>query len=325
MSFTKFFTAAGLSMALAVATPVAAQSVKIALDSAKDLENSGTYVWAHTFAEYLNANGMTAEEFERGALGGEAEKLDQVQQGLLEVSLSDTKGVGKLDGHLIPLTLPYLFPDWAAADRGLDGGMMDKINAGTTAQGVRVIGVAALGSSAGIFNTKHPVNSAADMADLRMRALDENQIAVYKLWGANGTIVAWDEVPNALQTGIADGYLNPPMVPLMFGHTGFIKHFTDAKVGLGSRTVIVSEDWFQGLSDDQKKIVMDAAAAATKANRDWLATRGTELDKLREAGIEVTTLSDEAWAEFKALSAPLHNMVPLPDGALAAWQAAIGG
>ena len=325
MSFTKFFTAAGLSMALAVATPVAAQSVKIALDSAKDLENSGSYVWAHTFAEYLNANGMTAEEFERGALGGEAEKLDQVQQGLLEVSLSDTKGVGKLDGHLIPLTLPYLFPDWAAADRGLDGGMMDKINAGTTAQGVRVIAVAALGSSAGIFNTKHPVNSAADMADLRMRALDENQIAVYKLWGSNGTIVAWDEVPNALQTGIADGYLNPPMVPLMFGHTGFIKYFTDAKVGLGSRTVIVSEDWYQGLSDDQKKIVMDAAAAATKANRDWLATRGTELDKLREAGIEVTTLSDEAWAEFKALSAPLHNMVPLPDGALAAWQAAIGG
>jgi len=325
MSFTKFFTAAGLSMALAVATPVAAQSVKIALDSAKDLENSGSYVWAHTFAEYLNANGMTAEEFERGALGGEAEKLDQVQQGLLEVSLSDTKGVGKLDGHLIPLTLPYLFPDWAAADRGLDGGMMDKINAGTTAQGVRVIAVAALGSSAGIFNTKHPVNSAADMADLRMRALDDNQIAVYKLWGSNGTIVAWDEVPNALQTGIADGYLNPPMVPLMFGHTGFIKYFTDAKVGLGSRTVIVSEDWYQGLSDDQKKIVMDAAAAATKANRDWLATRGTELDKLREAGIEVTTLSDEAWAEFKALSAPLHNMVPLPDGALAAWQAAIGG
>jgi TRAP-type C4-dicarboxylate transport system substrate-binding protein len=323
LKFIKNLGAVSIAVALSLATPLAAQTVKIALDSAKDLENSGSYVWAHTFSEYLNINGMTAEEFERGALGAEAEKLDQVQQGLLEVSLSDTKAVGQLDGHIIPLTLPYLFPNWAAADRGLNGGMLDKINAGTTTQGVRVIGLAALGSAAGIFNTKKPIHKAADMADLRMRALDENQIGVYKLWGTNGTIVAWDEVPNALQTGIADGYLNPPMVPIMFGHTGFIKYFTNANVGLGSRTVIVSEDWYQGLSSDQQKVVMDAAAAATKANRDWLATRSAELDKLREAGIEVTELTPEAWNEFKELSQPLHNMVPLPEGALAAWQAAI--
>lgn len=324
MSFMKHLGAVSVAVALSIATPLSAQTVKIALDSAKDLENSGSYVWAHTFSEYLNANGMEAEEYERGALGAEAEKMDQIQQGLLEVSMSDTKGVGKLDGNIIPATLPYLFPDWAALDRGLDGGMMDKINAGTTQQGVRVLALAALGSAAGIFNTKKPVNTAADMADLRMRALDDNQIGVYKLWGTNGTIVAWDEVPNALQTGIADGYINPPMVPIMFGHTGFIKYFTNAKVGLGSRTAIVSEDWFQGLSQEQQKIVMDGAAAATKANREWLATRSTELDALREAGIEVTELTPEAWAEFKALSTPLHNTVPLPEGSLAAWQAAIG-
>lgn len=324
MSFMKHLGAVSVAVALSLAAPATAQTVKVALDTAKDLENSGSYVWAHTFTEYLKANGMEAEEYERGALGAEAEKMDQVQQGLLEVSMADTKGVGKLDGHIIPTTLPYLFPDWAALDRGLNGGMLDKINAGTTQQGVRVIGMAALGSAAGIFNTKKPINSAADMADLRMRALDDNQIGVYKLWGTNGTIVAWDEVPNALQTGIADGYLNPPMVPIMFGHTGFIKYFTNAKVGLGSRTAVVSEDWYQGLSAEQQKVVMDGAAAATAANRAWLETRSAELDKLREAGIEVTELTPEAWAEFKALSTPLHNMVPLPEGALAAWQAAIG-
>lgn len=324
MSFMKHLGAVSVAVALSLAAPATAQTVKIALDTAKDLEESGSYVWAHTFSEYLNANGMEAEEYERGALGAEAEKMDQVQQGLLEVSMADTKGVGKLDGNIIPVTLPYLFPDWAALDRGLNSGMLDKINEGTTQQGVRVIGMAALGSAAGIFNTKKTINSAADMADLRMRALDDTQIGVYKMWGTNGTIVAWDEVPNALQTGIADGYLNPPMVPIMFGHTGFIKYFTNAKVGLGTRTVVVSEDWFQGLSAEQQQVVMDGAAAATAANRAWLDSRSAELDKLREAGIEVTELTPEAWAEFKELSTPLHNMVPLPEGALAAWQAAIG-
>lgn len=323
MSFLKLFGAASVSLAFALATPLAAE-VKIALDSPKDLENSGSYVWAHAFSEYLNANGMEAVEYERGALGAEAEKMDQVQQGLLEVSLSDTKGVAALDGHLTPVTLPYFFPDWDSLARGLENGMLDKINEGTTPQGVRVIGLAALGSPAGIFNTKHAVEKAADMADLRMRALDDRQIAIYGIWGTNGTIVAWDEVPNALQTGIADGYLNPPMVPIMFGHTGFIKYFTDAKIAQSSRTVIISEDWFQGLSADEQKIVMDAAAAANKANVEWLATRSAELDQLREAGIEVTTLSDEAWQEFKNLTTPVHNMVPMPEGALEAWQAASG-
>ena len=52
-----------------------------------------------------------------------------------------------------------------------------------------------------------------------MRALDELQIQTFEQWGAKGTIVSWSEVPNALQTGVAEGYLNPPFVPLVFGHT----------------------------------------------------------------------------------------------------------
>ena len=94
MSFMKGLGAVSLAVALSLAAPLSAQTVKIALDSAKDLENSGSYVWAHTFSEYLNANGMEAEEYDRGALGGEAEKMDQVQQGLLEAPFTSTRPIG---------------------------------------------------------------------------------------------------------------------------------------------------------------------------------------------------------------------------------------
>ena len=62
------------------------------------------------------------------------------------------------------------------------------------------------------------------------RALDETQIKLFESWGTKGTIVSWSEVPNALQTGVADGYMNPAFVPLMFGHTDFIKHYTNASM-----------------------------------------------------------------------------------------------
>lgn len=324
MSLNRWIAGATVAFGLAFGGAAQAQ-VKIALDGPKDLVNVGTYVWAHTFGEHLAANGMAYEEYERGALGGEAEKLDQVSQGLLEVSMSDTNSAASLEPLTMGLLLPYFFSGVEQLDRALDqGGMLARINEGTTAKGVRVLDIALIGAAAGIFNTKHPVNTMADLADLRMRALDERQIAAMKAWGTTGTIVAWDEVPNALQTGVADGYLNPPIVPLLFGHTSFIKYFTDANILPSTRAVLVSEDWYQGLSDAERQIVQDAAKAAHDANRAWLDTQTAVLAKLEASGIQVIQLTPEAFAEFQAASQPIYKAVPLPEGGLDAWIAAKG-
>ena len=314
----------GSVLAACLAGSAAAQ-VKIALDTPRDLESSGTYVWAHSFSQHLKAAGFEVEEFERGALGGEDERLDQVSQGLLEVSLSDVRAAGSLDGMIMAIRLPFFFEDMAQLDHAmLDGGMLEQINRRITPFGVRVLDTVSVGSATGILNTKHPVTAISDMADLRMRALDQVQIALYEAWGTQGTIVAWDEVPNALQTGVANGYINTPIVPLLFGHTNFLSHFTDAKITLSSRVVLVSEDWYQGLSDEERDVINAAVVEARAANRNWLETQGKVIEQLRDAGIEVTTLSPEARAEFREASETVYDKVPLPEGTLSAWAAAKG-
>ena len=207
------------AVAIAMALPATAQ-VKIALDSPPDLEKSGTYVWAHTFGNYLNDNGMKAEEFERNSLGEEAERLDQVSQGLLEVSMSDAKSAGTLDGTVSGASMPYFFDNLEQLDMALDkGGMLERINAGTTPKGVRVLDLVMTGTATGIFTTEVPIRKFEDMQGVRMRALDEVQINTFEQWGSKGTIVSWSEVPNALQTGVAGGYINPAFVPLTYGQT----------------------------------------------------------------------------------------------------------
>lgn len=307
--------------ALLFAGAAAAEPVKIALDSPPDPDNSGTFIWAHALGEHLKANGIEAEEYQRGALGEEAERLDQVSSGLLEVSMSALGSAGSLDKLIFGLFLPYLFDDMGQVDKALlEGGMLEKINAATTPKGVRVLDVVNVGLPAGIFNTKKPVNTLADMKGLRMRALDENQIKLFEAWGASGTIVDWAEVPNALQTGVADGYLNPPFVPLLFGHAEFIKHFTDAAASPSLRVALASEDWYQGLSDEQRKTVDDAVAAARKANRDWLGKRGGILKKLEEAGIAVVQLTPEARAEFREASQALYEGGVLSAEQVSMWK-----
>ncbi|SLN70120.1 TRAP transporter substrate-binding protein [Oceanibacterium hippocampi] len=289
--------AAGLTLGLST---TALAEVKIAHDSPADPEGSGTYVWGHAFAEHLKANGMDAKEYERGSLGEEAERLDQVSQGLLEVSMSDVKSAGKVDKLIFGAYLPYLFDDIDHLDRAMnDAGLMAEINKRVKQGGIRVLALTALGPPSGIFNTKKPVETVADMADLRMRALDESQIALFKTWGTTGTIVSWAEVPNALQTGVADGYINPVFVPVMFGHTDFIKYFTDAKLTNAVRLAIASSDWYDGLSDKERGIVDAATVAATKANREWLAARESKMiEEVKAAGVAVTYLTPEARAEF---------------------------
>lgn len=324
MKSTNFLQIAVLAASLVFAGSASAQ-VKIALDSPPNLEASGSYVWANTFSKYLNDNGIEAEEFQRGALGGDDELFDQVSQGLLEVSLSPLNIVGSLDSLIYGLRLPYFFEDQAEVDRALfEGGMLEKINDVTTKSGVRVLSVNNVGQATGIFNTKKPVKSVADMSGLRMRALDESQIELYKAWGAAGTIVSWAEVPNALQTGVADGYLNPAFVPLLFGHTDMIKFYTDAAIAPSLRITIVSEDWYQGLSDKDRAIVDAAADAATKANRAWLGTQDAVLGKLEAAGVSIERLDQAARDEFRAASAPAYESDLMTADQITQWETAKG-
>jgi TRAP-type C4-dicarboxylate transport system substrate-binding protein len=295
--------------------------VKIALDSPPDMIKSGPYVWAHTFSQALIKRGMAAREFPRGALGGEAEKLDQVSQGLIQISMSDVKSAGKINKLIFGTYLPYLFTDIAHLDRAVvQAGLLAKINAGIKKNKVRVLAFVAIGPAAGIFNTKRPVHSAADLKGLRMRALDENQIALFKAWGTTGTIVSWREVPNALQTGVADGYINPVFVPLMFGHTGFIKYFTDAQMAQAVRIVLASESWYTGLSAKDRKIVDASAAEATRTNRAWLAKVGPGMIAAAEkAGIKVVTLKPKARKEFIRLSMKVYTKGVLSAAQVKVW------
>jgi TRAP-type C4-dicarboxylate transport system substrate-binding protein len=239
--------------------------------------------------------------------------------------MSDVKSAGQLSNITYGVYLPYLFETAADLDAALEnGGLLARINEDTTAQGVRVLAFTALGLPSGIFNTKQAVSSIEDMSDLRMRALDETQIKLYEAWGSTGTMVSWSEVPNALQTGVADGYLNPPFVPLMFGHTDFIKHFTDASITPAMRIAIASEDWYQGLSDAERGVVDAAVAAATDANRKWLSERTNILEQLEAAGVTVTRLSPEARQAFVEASMETYTDGVLSEEEVAAWLAAAG-
>ena len=306
---------AGLALVLALAGLVQAGEIKIALDCPPDLDKCGTYVFSKAFSDHLTDSGLKVRLYPDQALGNEDEKLDQVSQGLLEVSNSYLGKAGQLDPTIFGFTLYYLFDSVAHADRVIaNTDIMDKINAGLTKRGVRLLALASVGAFSGLANSKHMIKTPADMKGLRMRAMDKVQAEYLKAWGASTVVIPWAEIYNSLQTGVADGYINPAIVPVMFKHTEVLKYYSDLKVGVPFRIIICSEDWYKGLSNKDRKVINEAVAKGVAANRLWQnKIEISGIKALKEAGVEVYENTPDERAQFAKLVRPLYVKVTSPE------------
>jgi len=188
------------------------------------------------------------------------------------------------------------------------GNVFERINANLAKQDAILLALAPLGPSSGVITTGAVVRSPADMSQLRMRALDDAQIAMYEAWGSSGTIVPWGEVPAGLQTGVIDGYLNSPFIPVMFGQTDFVKNFSDAGVIWPLRAVIASKQWHDSLSETDSAAVEAAVESADAATREWL-VKASELGlaALEDNGVAVQRLTSEERAVFREASKPVYE------------------
>jgi TRAP-type C4-dicarboxylate transport system substrate-binding protein len=296
----------GLVVAGMVALAGAAQAaeIKLAHDSPPDAEKSGTYVWARAFADHLTANKAAVKEYAVNTLGNEAERLDQVSQGLLEVSMSDLSRAGQIDPAIMGFSLGFLWDDIEHLDRAVAAsGLLKEINDKLTKKGVRVLSLVALGNAVGIANTKKSIKGVDDIKGLRMRAMDKFQTKYYEQWGCNSVVVPWPEIYNALQTGVADGYLNPSWVPVLFKHTEIIKYYLDARMSPSLRVALASEEWYSKLSKKDRELVDEAVKKADAVNRKWLVdSEDKALAALRAAGVEVSAMAPAERAKFTELS-----------------------
>lgn len=234
---------------------------------------------------------------------------------LLEISNSDLAKAGSLDPTIFGFYLPFLFETMDHFFRTLENPeLLTKINAGIVKQGVRVMALIPLGSMTGIATSKKFIRTPADFKGIRMRALDKKQAKWLEIWGANAMVIPWSEIYNALQTGVADGYMNPAFVPIMFKHTEVLKYYSDVKMGPSLRVAICSEEWYQGLGTKDRALIDEAVAHANAAIQSWskkVETKG--LDDLRQAGMQVYENTAAEKGKFAELIRPNYTDIVSAD------------
>ncbi|WP_068300868.1 TRAP transporter substrate-binding protein [Pararhodobacter sp. CCB-MM2] len=285
-----------LAALLLCSTALAAQAaeIKLAMNGVNDPVLNAEAAFVAGFAEALEGTEFTVTVFPNGTLGGESEAFDQVSQGLLEIDLAASPTLFRVSDYAKGIFLPFLFDDEAHFDRAFAGSdLRGQINAELERTGVVLAGFNMIGVGVGIHTTDRAVTRMEDFGGLRIRALNPEQLEQIEAMGATGTIIAWSEVANAIQTGVADGYLNAPNSALRTGHTEFLHNFTQLDMSPSARSIVLSLDWYEGLSDDERAQIDAALEAGIAANRAWVDAWRPEVRSRQEAaGVTVSELAE---------------------------------
>ncbi|MFK8083788.1 MAG: DctP family TRAP transporter solute-binding subunit [Granulosicoccus sp.] len=209
--------------------------------------------------------------FANGQLGKDNEVIDQVSAGIVESTISSSGGVAQSYPPVGVFDIPFAFPNIGVASRVIDkeSSFGQKFVADMEAKtGMKVLGLIDSGGFFAITNSKRPITSVADMEGLRIRTMTlPTHEAIISSLGGQPTPLPWAEVYTALQTGVADGQMNP--VPIIaFAKFDEVQEYLSVTNHIITPYVwFINQDFYDGLSEEHQTIVNWSADVATEAGR----------------------------------------------------------
>jgi TRAP-type C4-dicarboxylate transport system substrate-binding protein len=264
-----------LLLASALTISGVAQAADITLRAtANSNENDEDYDGLVVFKNYIEnaSNGAIAVEIFMGtqlcATGEEC--LQGIADGSLDVYISTSGGAAGLFPYIQVLDLPYLMSDDRIAEEVLTGDFTRKLREKALADSDNKIRLMTIGNTGGwrnYANTQKTVKTPEDLKGLKMRTVpaDLPQQAATAV-GAAPTPIPWPELFTSLQTGVVEGTANgiTDIMSMKFPDAG-LKYLTlDGHSYMGAFWWM-SNDRFQGLTPEQKQIVVDGFAALQQA------------------------------------------------------------
>ncbi|MDB6181407.1 TRAP transporter substrate-binding protein DctP [Paracoccus fistulariae] len=297
----KTLTAASLVALILGSGGALADTWRYAFEEAMD-EVQGKF--AQKFKEEVEANSdHEIQLFPFGTLGESADIMEQAQSGILQFVDQSPGFTGALIPEAQVFFVPYLLP--ADQDQLVkffrESKTIHELFPPLYAdQGLQLLTMFPEGEV--MMTTTSAVQAPADLDEVKFRVMTNPLlVSSYQSFGATPTPLPWGEVYGALQTGIIQGQENPAFFiesTKMYEVTDYItrtghNNFTTA--------VMANLDFYEGLSDEDKKVVQDAIAAAFDYIIDYQTGLTEEsLKKIMEAkpSMTITTLSEEQRRPF---------------------------
>ncbi len=290
---------------------IAAKTIKLHHLNKDDPFDNPTGAMATVFKSLVEAgtNGsVTVQTFPSGQLGKDKDALQQVKAGVIQSGIHSVGGFASAYPLIGILDIPFAFSNISKTYEVFDGPFGEKLAGDIKKKtGLHVLG---FGDSGGFFhltNSKRPIHSPADMEGVKIRTMGlDTHKAIITAMGGQPAAISWSEVYTALQTGVADGQMNP--IPIIaFAKFQEVQKFLTLSGHIFAPYVwAMNADFWNSLSDSEKQVVAYAAKSAIVAGRGMgrvieASDRGlVALSK----NMKVNTLTADEKEAFKKASVP---------------------
>lgn len=299
-----------------ISPAMAAKTLKLHHLNNNDPFDNPTGAMATVFKSLVESgtNGeVQVQLFPNSQLGKDSEVIFQVKAGVIQSGIHSVGGVAAAYPLIGVLDVPFAYPNISATYKVFDGEFGKKLGADIQDKaGLQVLGFGDSGGFFALTNSKKEIHSPADMKGLKIRTMGlDSHKAVIQSLGGQPAAIAWSEVYTALQTGVADGQMNP--VPIIsFAKFAEVQEYLTLTGHLFTPYVwTINPDFYASLSEEEKSVVNYAARSAIVAGRGMAraieaSDRGLELLKKTMKVYTPTAAERQA---FKEMSQPVVKKV----------------
>jgi tripartite ATP-independent transporter DctP family solute receptor len=240
---------------------------------------------------------LSIQMFPAMQLGGEKEMIEQAQVGALQIARISVGPIGTVVDDLNVFNMPFVFRDTKHMEAVIDGSigqeLLDKVS---NEPKTKLIGLCWMNAgSRNVYNSKKPIKELADLKGLKIRMMGNPLfVDTMNALGGNGIAMGFDQLYNAMQTGVVDGAENNPPSYVSGNHYQVAKYFSQTEHLIIPEILVFSRVAWEKLSKDDQALVKKVAKETQLEQRAlWYEAEAKALVKMKEAGIEIITFADK--------------------------------
>ena len=291
--------------------------VAMVITTATGLDSVNHYIaWkAKHLLEEKSGGRIYAEVYEAGALGGDRENIEGLQNGTVDFFVTISSAYVPFAPRTGVFDLPNALPDLAVGRETLDSGILDLVRPDYEAAGFKFFGF----SDAGFRQTSssRPIRNMDDFKGLKIRTMENpNHMAYWSSLGANPTPMDFSELYISLQQGTIDAQENPYDLIVANKLHEPQKYMIETNHLMHTLTMNGSKLKYDALPDDLKPVVDAAIREALDYGRMAADARIESRKKIiTDYGCEILTVSPELRREMLSRLDGVYNGIRKSVGA----------
>lgn len=251
--------------------------------------------------------------FPQGQLGNDAAMIDGTRSGIIDITMVGLNNFSGLMPETGAFTLPFMFPTRETAYKVLDGEVGRSVLGQFEQHGLKGLGFPENGYR-NMTNNRSPIRTPADVEGLQMRVNNSKALNdMFAALGANPQQIPVAELYTALETGVVDSQDHPIGVTLSFKFYEVQKYLSMTNHSYSPLAVAMNLNKFNGLTEDQQRIVLEVASEAVTMQRELSIAKEDEMIASLEAeGMAVNR--DVDGAAFQAKVKPVWDAFVADNG-----------